>query len=107
MSRHNKIRALATLMDIPVYQHENCKTCDEYGYRWFITRDVEYDPYNGVTGLAQFAAILLKFPQWVDEFHTKTKQGMTTAFHQGWWHDLPPTQENILDEILSMNGVEV
>jgi len=60
------------------------------------------DPYSDS---AQFVSIFMRFPQVVDSFHTEQKTGMTSAFYQGWCHDLCPTQENILDEILRMNGL--
>jgi len=64
MNEHDKIRALANTMGIAVYPHENCKDCDEFGYDWHTEGDTEYNPYKGGTlGLAQFADILLKFPE--------------------------------------------
>ncbi len=69
--------------------------------------EAHLSPYSDtLSGLAQFAFIILKFPHYVDEFHTETKQGMTSAFYQGWWHDEMPTQEKILDAILRINGIE-
>jgi len=58
------------------------------------------DPYGDTPdGLAQFAAIPLKFP----EVMKRLKQDIFTG--QSW--DIEPTQANILDEILRMNGVDV
>jgi len=55
------------------------------------------DPY---TSLAQFAAILLKFPEVMDRStHPEIMGGTGLPFE--------PTQANILDEILRMKGVEV
>ena len=54
----------------------------------------ELQPYSKEEiGLSQFAAILLKFPE-VMEFSTE-------------WTYNKPTQANILNEILRMNGVEI
>lgn len=47
-------------------------------------------------GLAQFAAILLKFPEVMNSF----------SYEEGR-PDMPPTQANILDEVLRMKGVEI
>ena len=62
-------------------------------------------PYDGDGhGLAQFAAILLKFPEVF--YHDKLERW-------DYYHDcanvehIEPTQANILDEILRMNGVEI
>jgi len=64
---------------------------------WFL------EPYAGDTtgGLAQFAAILLKFPEVMKRIY--------------WYDDaiqhcvdtIPPTQTNILDEVLAMHGVDI
>jgi len=71
-----------------------------YDFVWDCNPDFDctqykLEPYEkSEEGLAQFAAILLKFPE---------------AFNKasGFWHKLEPTQEAILDEILRMNGVKI
>ena len=58
------------------------------------------NPYNATdVGLAQFAAILLKFPEVFPE-RLESYVGF-----EGWFKK--PTQANILDEILAMSGVEI
>ena len=99
MNEYEKSLKLAKLMGLS-YNIIDCKdgymtiepTCDH------IRREsgdvVQYTPYESdEEGLAQFAAILLKFPE-VMEFSTE-------------WTYNKPTQANILDEILRMNGVEI
>jgi len=54
-------------------------------------------------GLAQFAAILLKFPE---VFEYAEGGGYLKPTEHGGC-DMAPTQENILDEILRMNGVKL
>ena len=56
------------------------------------------NPYHPVDGLAQFAAILLKFPEVLYE---------PDSYGVLWGAHVEPTQANILDEILRMNGVEI
>ena len=72
---------------------------------WHIARYGGHilQPYkHNDDGLAQFAAILLKFPE-----------VMNKCDCDGYWEFNPstggmePTQANILDEILRMNGVEI
>lgn len=59
---------------------------------WYTLR-----PYNSDHwGLAQFAAILLKYPH-VFEY---AKGG-------GYINGKEPTQENILDEVLRINGIDI
>ena len=68
---------------------------------WHIVREPAFlnndkfpvlEPYAyDADGLAQFAAILLKFPEVFEDF----------------MYEFIPTQSNILDEILRMNGVEI
>jgi len=64
------------------------------------------DPY---TDLAQFAAILLKFPEVMHKItrHTGSyNSNMKFLGVQGRFI-VEPTQANILNEILVMNGVEI
>jgi len=60
------------------------------------------NPY-GKGGLAQFAAILLKFPE---VFEYAEGGGYLKPTEHGGC-DMAPTQENILDEILKINGVNI
>jgi len=60
------------------------------------------NPYSSQPfGLAQFAAILLKFP----EVMAKTEG--VWEMTESYWETHKPTQANILDEILAMNGVDI
>lgn len=60
----------------------------------------ELNPYEqDVYGLAQFAAILLKFP-WVMYQFVQQNDSSGIGIKE-------PTQANILDEILAMNGLDV
>jgi len=61
--------------------------------------DVKYKPYaSDEEGLAQFAAILLKFPE-VMPYFVNNDGTVSTKLEYG-----EPTQVNILDEILRMNN---
>jgi len=63
----------------------------------------ELKPYCSDTqGLAQFGAILLKFPA-VFEY---ASAGGFIKYNDGYTYT-EPTQENILDEILRINGVKL
>jgi hypothetical protein len=76
-----------------------------------VLRTETLEPYckDSNTGLAQFAAILLKFPEMMEEYC----QGIKGHGFMRWSESdkdfvwLPPTQANILDEILRMNGVDI
>jgi len=105
MNEYEKSLKLAKLMGLS-YNIIDCKdgymtiepTCDH------IRREsgdvVQYTPYESdEEGLAQFAAILLKFPEVFPE-RLESYVGF-----EGWIKK--PTQANILDEILVMNGVEI
>ena len=54
------------------------------------------------TNLAQFAAILLKFPEGVSHYSCRCGAADCTG-----WLGARPTQANILDEILRFNGVKI
>jgi len=85
---------------------------------WYVVREAilkldEYpvlEPYSPRgEGLAQFAAILLQFPDVFAEFD-KNKYGWEQRDCEGNWNvgdEYKPTQENILDEILKLNGVKL
>ena len=63
------------------------------------------EPYvYGADGLAQFAAILLKFP---DVMTFVSYEADTTLKMYNGLELKEPTQSNILDEILRMNGVKI
>jgi hypothetical protein len=65
----------------------------------------DLQPYEGNQhGLAQFAAILLKFPEAMTSYGMKCDGSVYLCDSPD---DCPPTQSNILDEILRMNGVDV
>ena len=77
--------------------------------RWgkeFIPQVVKlkvFNPYSDdERGLAQFAAILLKFPEVMHKCFMV--EGDSRLFLLGGY---PATQEYILDKILRMNGVEL
>lgn len=71
---------------------------------WVGGEWLSLDPYaNSVEGLAQFSAILLKY---FSPLHFRLcKIGMGYSDTEQWMDT--QTQENILDEILRMNGVEI
>jgi len=60
-------------------------------------------PYaNSEQGHAQFATILLKFPEVFSTFDCRITSNPKNVM---WLNGEKPTQSNILDEILRMNGV--
>jgi len=83
--------------------------CSEMHKLFYIESDDEFTdcilcPYEGCyNGLAQFAAILLKFPE---VFEYAEGGGYLKPTEHGGC-DIAPTQENILDEILKINGVKL
>ena len=101
MNTKDKSIKLAELMELTDRTHAN----SIYHYVMWNGKKTAFTPYYGTdTGRAQFAAILLKFPE-VMQYSNLV-----------WWDSyndcqnpdyLPPTQANILDEILRMNGVDV
>ena len=57
-------------------------------------------PYSdGTIGRAQFAGILLRFPEVMDEILNHPEKGKRFT--------IDPTQANILDAILRMNGYDI
>jgi len=95
-----KSRMLAELMGWNPYGiHDNA-----YYMVSFMGNIVRAEPYLGTKkGLAQFAAILLKFPEVMMEWSYIHTDGI------GWIDGADkscgkPTQANILDEILRMEG---
>ena len=102
MNEQEKSIKLAELMgwERKPNPYSNGAYADE-DYVW----DVDVRLINGVYpyashefGLAQFAAILLKFPEVMIRFMWGGEHGK---------YFINPTQSNILDEILRMNGVEI
>jgi len=76
---------------------------DDPNYYWVKEFPVMLCMYeDNPEGLAQFAAILLKFPESVSGYARKCER----ADFSGWFGD-SSTQENLLDEILQMNEVVV
>jgi len=66
-----------------------------------------YIPYsNEALGLAQFAEILLKFPE-VMTIRTPYKRVTDDYIEVSLWSIKEPTQENILDEVLRLNDVDI
>ena len=64
------------------------------------------EPYAETSdGLAQFATILLKFPKVMSRKETYNYDDGPVMFSV--WKSVEPTQTNILDEILRMNGVDI
>lgn len=115
MNIKDKSLALAELMgwERTSPDHEGICTCDMGNVYNNLCC-----PYTlSITGLAQFAAILLKFPEVMAGFdmhvwqHSDDKTTCCmcgTAYVKGESiYCKLPTQANILDEILRMNGVEI
>jgi len=72
-------------------------------WRTADTAEASLCPYDDDTiGRNQFAAILLKFPEVIFNFAMKGD-----SKYKEWNKKDEPTQKNILDEILRMNGVDV
>ena len=69
-----------------------------------------YDENEEAIGRCQFAAILLKFPEVMLRFKWRYRpivlDAESKARAKKIWN-IQPTQANILDEILRMNGVDV
>jgi len=99
MNKQEKNLELVKLMGWYVYDF---KYSIERGYRQdehiviFEGCDALLEPYQD---LAQFGAILLKFPEAIVRIND------SVDYHL--WCEHPPTQENILDEVLRMNGVKI
>jgi len=103
-----KSLALAELMDIPFVipcesdEYVTFKPTSDHIQREF-GEDVQYKPYSDdEEGYAQFAAILLKFPE------VMACQFRLVSLSSGSYFSrdvtVKPTQANILDEILRMKG---
>ena len=99
MNTQDKSKKLAELMG---WERIWSSVREEYHVNGSYMELVMYDSDND--GLAQFAAILLKFPEVFEDcigggFILETS-------HEGAGY-LQPTQANILDEILRMNGIDI
>ena len=96
MTEQEKSLKLSELMGWRLYENEGK----------FFTHDMGcLCPYNELprgSGRAQFAAILLRFPEVMARFVGVKNEYEITMLP---WNE--PTQANILDEILRMNGVDV
>jgi len=94
--------ALAKLMGWKLHQTDTKSQLYELRDKSFRYLEGDYqplEPYSEtIAGLAQFASILLRFSQVMTLSH---------ACHEPIWNAKEPTQENILDEILRMNGVAI
>jgi len=102
MNEQEKSLKLAELMGWEVISVRDMRM-----YNPFCTGTADIELYNETTrGLAQFAAILLRFPEVMRRFDHVGPYGDGTGGIQTA-DGLPPTHTNILDEILRMNGVDV
>jgi len=92
MNKEEKALKLADLMGWKI-------EIDDEGIAYTDTTLLQ--PYaDSETGKAQFASILLKFPE---VMNMNPKEG----YFGGIDHLFEPTQANILDEVLRLNGVEI
>jgi hypothetical protein len=127
MNTQKKSLALAELMGWEIRpSHIHPDLADEivdYGELFEIATLAPY--VVTPNGLAQFAAILLKFPEVMDNFFKVDgeKQHGIVAFNGQFWvrcegeieenyehftdESAHPTQANLLDEILRMNGIKI
>lgn len=111
MNEHEKSLKLAELMGWKV------ETVEEWHWPQFISV-VPYGcsstnslrPYDeSPDGRAQFAAILLRFPEVFESFVEQSVEGTNidgTEQCADFWPNGEPTQANLLDAILRMNGIE-
>ena len=104
-----KSLALAELMDIPFVipcesdEYVTFKPTSDHIQREF-GEDVKYKPYaSDEEGLAQFAAILLKFPEVMLLFDQDSRLDVKKQFSI-YYRDGNPEQSEILNEILRMKG---
>lgn len=110
MNEQEKSLALAKLMG---WRTQGCICWLPYevkaAYRPYGSESntAEVQPYkDNEVGLAQFAAILLKFPEVMHELSGYDDHPEHGGVGENFFNE-PPTQANILDEILRMNGVEI
>jgi len=107
-----KSLALAELMGWEINNAANASepvsVCTDYAVSTIDSQPTSYwlQPYeHTAVGLAQFAAILLKFPRVFCRFTQGDFDGFTSLLFDDGYHDkLEPTQANVLDEILKMQG---
>lgn len=94
-TEEEKSLALAELMGLIVSEDNSVMSRNAFdrSHDWKV-----YNPYEGnIAGLAQFAAILLRFPEVFDSV-----EDVIISCEDGAMR--PFNQANILDEILRMNG---
>jgi len=107
MTEQEKSLKLAELMGWRKYPHSpDMKRGVSYSVRGIdgmpSASIVDLEPYAATPiGRVQFAAILLKFPEVITHF-VDGEGELSTANTYG-----EPTQANILDEILRMNGEDI
>ena len=101
MNKHDKSIKLAELMGWDVFLNCNDKLVMEGELELQLV-----NPYSdNDCGKAQFTDILMKFPEIIIAFTNNFTCDCCAADCPIWTKE--PTQENILDEILRMNGVYI
>ena len=94
----------AKLFDDDSWSRKRCYV----GYTDYTKYPDHYTPYNDTDrGLAQFAAIMLKFFPVVMTRLSFVECIVNGSCMQNMSQPIAPTQANILDEILRMNGVAI
>lgn len=101
MNGQEKSLALAVLMGWELVSTQGNHWINNWGYTASHSVDCYLDPYNN---LAQFAAILLKFPEVMGRRVAHPTIDPDRGMSVSLWTIVEPTQENILDEIIKMNG---
>ena len=109
MNEHEKSLKLADLMGWKIrddcLSHRGYHLIETKSYNWL--HHSYLSPYSdSEESLAQFAAILLKFPEVMIRFVDDATSGEGTFGKEYYGYD-KPTQANILNEILVMNGVKI
>ena len=109
MNTEQKSLKLAELMGWSVKQHKIRTILGKDRVDFSLDFDVNDEPFdsdmwmqpyaNSKDGLAQFAAILLRFIEVMGTIDSTQLPAISPLW------DRKPTQANILDEILRMNGV--
>jgi len=107
MDTQGKSSALAKVMgwDLSTYGTKLPEHMREERIQVAPFDDMVLDPYSTEpNGLAQFAAISLKFPEVLNMYSCKVTNNPRSPI---WKDGNKPTQENMLDEILKMNGIKI
>ena len=107
MNTQDKSLKMAELMGVTICVGHTSAINDCNG----LSIGKEWHPYDDwVEGRSQFAAILLKFPEVMLRFKWRYRpivlDAESKARAKKIWN-IQPTQANILDEILRMNGVNM